>query len=234
HSSPTFSPDGQVVYWGGEYSTKAIYTRRLAAGDWTPASIIYFSEDMRSYRDPFISPDGERLYFISDDALPGESSSGKENIWMMEKEGEGWGTPQPLPDLINAYRLHWTISVAANYNLYFSANEADIYISRYLDGNYTEPVLLDPPVNTDELEITPNIAPDESYLLFTRVATKSDPPYLFISYAIGSGWSEPQRIENIDYCISPIVTPDRQYVIYMSSPYSLAWRDTTFINELWP
>jgi hypothetical protein len=237
HSSATFTPDGMLAYWGSEYSQAKIFTSRLENSTWTSPAIINFSDEMTSYRDPFLSPDGKRLYFISENALPGSSSSGKENIWMMEKSEDGWGIPQPLPASINSYSLHWTVSVATNYNLYFSAGPlgvSDIYLSRYIDGEYTNPVLLDAPINTSSLEITPNIAPDESYLLFTRLASRTNPPYLFVSYASDNGWSEPRKVENVRYCISPIVTPDRKYVIYLSSPYSLAWRDTSFIEELRP
>jgi len=156
---------------------------------------------------------------------------------MMEKEGEGWGEPQPLPDSINALSLHWTVSVADNYDLYFSAQvdgNTDIYFSRYVDGAYTDPIRLDAPVNTELIEVTPNIAPDGSYLLFTRIASNTDSPYLFITYALDSGWSEPVMVENVSYCISPIVTPDRAFVIYLSSPASFDWRDTSFIEELRP
>jgi hypothetical protein len=237
HSSVTFTPDGALAYWAGSYMLANIYTSRLVDGIWTKPTTASFSETMNSYRDPFVSPDGQRLYFISEDPLPGSETTGKENIWMMEKQGDGWGTPQPLPESVNAYALHWTISVAANYNLYFSSGPpdiSDIYLSRYINGEYSEPEQLKGLVNSPELEITPNIAPDESYLLFSRLADNSSPPYLYISYALEDGWSEPQKVTNVYYCISPIVTPDRMYVIYLSSPNSLEWRDTTFIEELRP
>jgi len=237
HSSITFAPDGRLAYWGASYSTAKIFSSRLEDGTWTKPETIIFSDGMDSYRDPFLSPDGQRLYFLSENALPGSSTSGKENIWMMIREEEDWGLPQPLPDSINAYALHWTVSVSVNYNLYFSAGPqgfSDIYLSRYLDEQYTEPVLLNETVNSDGLEFTPNIAPDESYLLFSRLADRNSQPYLYISYNLETGWSEPQKIDNIRYCISPIVTPDRNYVIYLSSPHSLEWRDTSFIDALRP
>jgi hypothetical protein len=57
-------------------------------------------------------------------------------------------------------------------------------------------------------------------------------PYMYIAYATESGWSEPQVVENIPYCISPIITPDRKYVIFMGGPTSIYWRDTSFVEEL--
>jgi len=140
---------------------------------------------------------------------------------LMEKQGEGWSEPQPLPTSINTLSLHWTVSVADNYDLYFSAQEhgnTDIFLSRYIAEKYTDSIRVDAPVNTEEIELTPNIAPDGSYLLFTRIASNVDPPHLFITYALDSGWSQPTKVENVPYCISPIVAPDRSFVIYLSSP----------------
>jgi Tol biopolymer transport system component len=235
HSSPVYSPDGRNVWWAGDYSAATIYTSRFVDGGWSDPETVQFSEEINSYRDPFISPDGKRFYFISASPLPGEHSSGKENIWMMEKDGEGWSEPQPLPQEINLYGLHWTISVAENYNLYFSVEEAgnpNIYVSRYVNGAYQAAEPLPAEINSDGLEFTPNIAPDESYLLFSRLPDRNSSSFLYISYATDQGWSEAKRVENVPYCMSPIVTPDRRYVIFMGGPDSVWWRDTTFEEEL--
>lgn len=123
---------------------------------------------------------------------------------MMEKQGEGWSEPQPLPTSINTLSLHWTVSVADNYDLYFSAQEhgnTDIFLSRYIAEKYTDSIRLDTPVNTEEIELTPNIAPDGSYLLFTRIASNFDPPHLFITYALTQAGHSRQRLR-----MSPIVS----------------------------
>jgi len=238
HSAPVFSPEGDEVWWAGEYGSATIYYSHVADGEWTKPVSVKFSENIDSYRDPFISPDGEKFYFISASPLPGSTTASKENIWMMDRVDDGWSEPQPLPESINCLALHWTLSVADNYNLYFSATEGDvnpdIYLSRFENGAYTDPILLEDPVNSDQMEITPNIAPDESYILFTRLVDNNATPFLHISYASDSGWTEPEKVENVPYCISPIVTPDRKYVIYLSSPSSFGWRDTSFIDEFRP
>ncbi len=189
HSAPVFSPDMQTMWWAGSYGSATIYTSHYESGVWSNPEIIEFSDSIKQYRDPFISPDGELFFFISPDPIP-DVSSGKENIWMMAKDGETWGDPQPLPQSINALDLHWTISVDANYDLYFSAGEPgnkNIYVSPYIDGGYTDPILLPPEINSGEMDITPNIAPDGSYLLFSRYFNREEMPYLYISYATESG-----------------------------------------------
>jgi hypothetical protein len=171
-----------AAYRNSSDSSATIYTSHFEDGTWSDPEIVTFSDSIKQYRDPFIAPDGELFFFISPDPIPGFSSSGKENIWMMAKDGEAWGEPQPLPQAINALNLHWTISVAENYDLYFSAGEPgnkNIYMSAYIDGVYTDPVLLPPSINSDVMEITPNIAPDGSYLLFTRLLSRDAPLFIY-------------------------------------------------------
>ncbi|MBN1267599.1 MAG: PD40 domain-containing protein [Anaerolineales bacterium] len=130
HSAPVLAPDGNTVWWGGSYGSEKVYTSRYVDGVWMEQEEVSFSDDIQSYRDPFISPDGLKFYFISEAPLPGQIAGGKENIWMMEWESGAWSEPQPLPESVNHYQIHWTVSVASNYDLYFNANvdgNPDIY-----------------------------------------------------------------------------------------------------------
>ena len=237
HSSPAFSPDGLSFWWAGSYATQIVYQSRYEDGGWTEQEAVSFSDDIRQYRDPFISPDGLKFFFISTAPLPGRSGGGKENLWVMDWESGGWSEPQPLPEAINTLTLHWTVSAAANYDLYFAANtddNPDIYKAEFKDGTYQDPYPLDFPVNTQELEFTPHIAPDQSFLLFARTPDNQSLTHLYISYAKDGEWTEPVRVENVESCISPILTPDQRYVIYLKGPAELEWRDTSFIDELRP
>lgn len=237
HSSPVFSPELTTMWWAGSYGSATIYTSHFEAGAWSTPETVQFSDSIFQYRDPFISPDGQLFFFISPHNIPGAATTGKENIWMMKKDGDGWSEPQPLPQPINSLDLHWTMSVDADYTLYFSAGEPgnkNIYVSHYLDGTYGNPVPLDDVVNSDAMEITPNIAPDGSYLIFSRYTSQDESARMYISYPTETGWTEPVRVENVPYCISPIVTPDGKFILYMSSPSSFAWRDTSFVDDLSP
>ena len=238
HSSPTFLPDGSEMYWAGNFSSAKIYFVTEQGGSWTDQQTLSLQGGFVSVRDPFISPDGKHMYFLSPAPLPGSMDSGKENIWVVNREGTEWGKPEPLPDAVNHRDLHWTISVANNGNLYISSGSGgigDIYKSVFADGIYSEPEKLPFPINDEvQIETTPNIAPDESYILFSRMATTNDTSRLFISYAIPNGWTEPIMVENIASCISPMITPDRKFVFCLADPFTLIWRDTSFIDELRP
>lgn len=53
------------------------------------------------------------------------------------------------------------------YNPKFKGN--NLYVSYYEDDKWSQPIDLGSSINTDELDIYPNITPDGKYLLFTRV-----------------------------------------------------------------
>lgn len=235
HTPPVFTPDGSEAYWSLQDDT--ILTSALENGSWTQPSEVAFSASMTDYRDPCITPSGDKLFFLSKGKLPGSQLPEKENIWFVQREGQRWGEPQPLSENVNALTLHWQISVAANGNLYFSSDEpdgiGDIYVSRVDGGEYGKPVKLAAPVNTEQVEMTPYTAPDESYLLFARMADQNSDPMLYISFADkNGGWEEPLLVEAVSYGLCPSVSPDGKYVFYLSSPTSVSWMNTAFIEEL--
>jgi len=237
HTPPVFTPDGSQAYWALQDDT--ILTSALENGSWTQPATVSFSASMTDYRDPFITTSGDKLFFLSKGRLPGSQLPEKENIWFVQRSGQGWGEPQPLSENVNALTLHWQISVAADGNLYFSSSEpdgiGDIYISEPSDGEYGKPVKLAAPINSEQVELTPYIAPDESYLLFARMADQSSNPLLYISFADKNGdWGKPVVLETVSYGLCPSVSPDGKYVFYLSSPTSVSWMTTEFIEELRP
>lgn len=237
HSAPVFSPDGLTFWWAGSYASQRVYVSRYENGEWTEQETVSFSDEILFYRDPFISPDGLKFYFISTSPLPGGEWTGKENLWVMDWESGEWSEPQPLPESINSLDLHWTPSVASNYDLYFQVNvdgNREIFKAEFKGGAYQDPIPLGLPVNSAEFELTPHIAPDQSFLLFCRTLGGSNPVHLYITYAQDDGWTEVVQVENVNGCISPILTPDQKYLIYLNGFDELIWRDTSFIEELRP
>jgi hypothetical protein len=237
HTPPVFMPDGTEAYWSRQ--TPDIQVTRLVDGRWTDPESVAFSASLTDYRDPFISPEGDRLYFLSLGRLPGATGPEKENIWYVERAGDGWGEPRPVDDAVNALLTHWQVSVADNRDLYFaSADQAplgDLYVSRYVDGDYVTPERLPDSINTDELEITPYIAPDGRYLLFSRTPDERSSPRLYVSRADAAGtWEEPALIGQVPYGLCPIVSPDGEYLFFLSSSRGVSWMATTAIEELRP
>ena len=246
HSTAAFSPDGNTVMWapmiespGELYSAGGILMSERINGRWTLPRFTEFTGDGEGDV-PFFAPDGKRVYFISAQELPGVPQSGKERIWYVDRTAEGWSEPQPVDAAVNDYPHHWQIAVDADHTLYFSSNipeghgQGDIYCAERVNGKWQKPQNLGSPVNTDATEEMPFIAPDGSYLLFSRNYD------LYISYRKeDGGWTEPVKLDapintpSIDIC--PIVSPDGKYLFFLSQrggESHIWWVDAGFIEKL--
>jgi len=246
HSAAAFSPDGNIAMWapmitipGQLYSTGGILMSERKKGRWTAPRFAPFTGDEEGDV-PFFSPDGKRVYFMSAMPPPDDQKSEKERIWYVDRSAEGWSAPKPVDASVNDYPHHWHFSVDADHTIYFSSSipeghgEGDIYCSKLVNGKWQKPVNLGPPVNTDKGEGMPFIAPDGSYLLFSRTYN------LYISYRKeDGGWTEPVNLgepinsPGIDIC--PMVTPDGKYLFFLSQrggESHIWWVDAGFIKKL--
>ena len=233
HTSISISPDGNEIYWGNGYS---ILYSAIRDGKWTKPEHPSFSgpNDIMFYDDvPFVSPDNQRLFFTSRrpvDTL--SANTNKENIWYVERRATGWSEPRPAGAAVNAMGLHWQVTVSGNGTLYFggvdqnSFGGSDIYYSRLVNGEYTQPVNAGPVINTGDSEMMPFIAPDESYLLFFRAILQR--PYLFISFKGKDGqWQEPKPVDWFPVYVGVMVSPDGKYLFTYHQ-----WVSADFIEEM--
>ena len=241
HSGPVFSHDGQEVFWsplGG--STGHILTSRLTDAGWTAPREVRFPTGPPNSFEPCLSPDGTRLFFISQGSA---AEDYKETIWVATREGDGWGTPQLASPFISALDVYWQMSVAENGSLYFHARPmrgGDIYVSALVGGTYQEPVALGSTVNSDLGEGSPFIAPDESYLIFSRVDRRSSrKAELFISFRTPDGtWAEARSMDGLNQDavneLCPTVSRDGKYLFFLRNTpdgFSPHWVSASIIDE---
>jgi len=217
HTTPVFTPDGKEVYYKMQ-GRNTISMMKMENGVWSATSEIRLSSKLNDFRDPCISPDGKKIFFLSKRKLSYQKEE-KENIWFAERKSDGWGEPQPLGEELNSHELHWQVSVASNGNLYFTSRNTgveDIYCSKFINGKYQKPDRLNNMINLDSLsETTPFIAPDESYLIFSR--DKGGMQQLYVCFRSKDGnWDLPVEIERINYGLCPQVSPDGKYFFFMS------------------
>jgi hypothetical protein len=93
-----------------------------------------------------------------------------------------------------------------------------IYKSEYKDGVYAQPELLSSEINGDTHSLTPFIAPDESYIIFSRT-TINDDAELYISYQEEGIWSAAEKLSDkvnttTNKEVGPYVSPDGQYFFF--------------------
>lgn len=141
---------------------------------WQEPEISSFSGKY-SDLEPFLSPDNLKLYFVSNRPISNDSTSTKDmDIWFVERTAltEAWSEPKNIGSPINTDKDEFYPSVASNGNLYFTTIEKelesadDIFMSKWENGNYSDPIVLGDFVNTKGAEYNAYISPDESYLIF--------------------------------------------------------------------
>jgi ankyrin repeat protein len=244
HSSLAISPDGKEIYWSPGWRKMLCVVQEN--GRWMPPRIPSFYLDLGD-TEPVFSRDGQRLYFLSQRPIKEGGEKNKENVWYVERTGNGWSQAKPLSPMVNSMELHWQISFAENDNIYFGSDEtggqggSDIYLSRFKDGNYTQPVNLGRAINTEFNEFSPYVSPDENYLLFTRQGPVGNREAdLFISFKKGEGsWTDAVSLgrginsREAEYC--PMVSPDGKFLFFVSirnGNQDIYWVSADFIEKL--
>ena len=240
HSSAYFSPDGKAVYFSRMLPPPSVILgMKEANGVWTEPRVVM--EGLT----PFLSPDGEKLFFSRDWAL-----------WVAEKEGDGWAEPKNLGSVVNFQKRQDGPSVTNEGTLYFCSmyGEQDgIYRSELENGLYLNREKLGFGINTGSPDGFPFIAPDESYLIFASFRTGSiGMSDLYISFHRADGtWTAPEnmgpRVNSEAKEGYPYVTVDGQYFFFYSTRVSLLnerripdgpgnvyWIDARIIQELKP
>ncbi|MCP4547676.1 MAG: hypothetical protein GY835_14545 [bacterium] len=169
----TMTPDGNEIYYlvvVGRYNYTAVLTSKRVDGKWTRPEVAPFSADPdKSVVEPFISPDGKQLLFISDRASDGREA-GDNDIWVMDRIGAGWGEPHRLEGPVNTENPEFFPSVTRDGTLYFCrADPATrihlLYRSQLVDGRYQEPELLPDVVNCGRSQFNATISPDEDFII---------------------------------------------------------------------
>ena len=245
HSTAVFSPDGKELYWN-LMSSKQILFMKMENNKWSAPQEVPFALS-EGTGDPALSPDGNKLFFTSFQSVDGLGMADKENIWFVERSGNGWSDPEPLGSAVNELSMHWQHTVATNGNLYFSANNdkenKDIYISEFTNGKYANPVCLSDSINTSNSEGCPFIAPDERYLIYDRHGGEIGFADLFISFRNPDGsWRKAINMGRVvnsggnDTC--PFLTYDQEYLFFIRNDsrgaLRIFWVDAKIIEDLKP
>ena len=233
--SPAFSPDGNTIFftrnngaWG------AILESHKIDGQWSKPALVPFSGQWFD-ASMGMSPDGSYLVFTSKRPVtaPAPGANPRDihkvaNLWRVDRVGSGWSKPVRLPDTVNMGKSIWKPSVAANGTLYFvSIDEKGakrLYSSQYKNRVYQQAQPL-PFSDGTTLDVDPEIAPDESFLVFVSAGRLSGDTldHLFIVARQGDGWGPvvPIRYAGDDkpsYSTDdePHLSPDRR-TLYFSS-----------------
>lgn len=214
---------------------KIMVVKRTEQG-WTQPVQASFSTDDRE-AEPYITPSGDRLYFVSR-RLPEDSAEvGFFHIWYVDRVDSGWGEPQIFDN-----RRDYYLSMTDYGDMYFTDVNNDLFRGRVVDGNFTDVRKLSDSVNTARAEYNSFVAPDGSFIMFTSFGW--GPGYgggdLFISFRKDDGtWTTAKNMgggintNGHDYC--PSLSPDGKYLFYTSNARGtedVYWVDAGIIDRL--
>ncbi len=162
------APDGnEIIYAERNAVTNRwsfMRTVRVDSGWSRPAPMPAFEQ--YTNMEPSLSPDGRRLYFVSDRPTTDTGEASKTpDIWYVEKSGDEWGTPTNLGPPINGDGVEVQPYHGPDGCFYFCKPPAEIYRSALTDSTPVVPIRLDDRVNQGRTS-GPWVAPDGSYLIF--------------------------------------------------------------------
>ena len=230
------SPAGDEMYYTllanqNAFST-IIYRKKLPGNKWSSPVVAPFSGKYGDL-EPAFSPDGKKLFFSSNRPTTGEKVKDYD-IWVVEKVNGQWSEPKNLGAPVNTEANEFYPSVAANGNLYYTAEYAkgigkeDIFVSQWKNGSFIESTALDSAVNSAMWEFNAFVSPDETFILFTSYGRKDDKGGgdLYISTKDANGkWLPAKNLvalnsEKLDYC--PFVSFDQKTLFFTSSRHTLS------------
>jgi hypothetical protein len=225
-----------------------IMTIQKENNTWSKPKIASFSGQYKDL-EPFLSPDGLKLYFASNRPVSKDSTNVKDfDIWYVERDklNTNWSHPINVGAPVNSSFDEFYPAITSSNNIYFTAikegmnGQDDIFVSEWLKNSYQEPRALGVGVNTKGAEFNAFVAPDESYVLFSgwRRSDGVGSGDLYISKRKNGVWQTATNLgvginsKSIDYC--PFVNSETRTLYITSRRSNIEKKDAgyTDFNEL--
>ncbi len=216
---------------------------------WSAPEVL-LSHEQFGFNDPMLSPDEQRLYFISNrPRVEGQPKRPDHDIWFVERLTDGWSEPINVGAPINTEVDEYYISFLADGSMVFASNIAepdrpgafDIYLAQAISGpmgrSFAAPVALGSGVNTQHYEADAFITQDGTQLVFSSQRPGSNGRGdLYVSFRRDDGtWTDAKHlgpeINTADHELCPFITADGRYLFYTSNE-DLKWVATSTFDDL--
>ncbi|SIO50958.1 TolB-like translocation protein [Chitinophaga niabensis] len=239
-----FSPDGQSFYFTRSVNRKwTIYVSHYDGKQWTKAIRAGFNDTVYSMADPAFGPDGY-LYFISDLPRTASDTLRDFDIWFVKPLADGrWSAPENLL-AVNTDSTEYYVSFSPGGHLYFASSRTggygleDLYISKLVEGKYSQPENLGPKINTPYSDHDPCLSQQEDFMIYTSVDRKEGlgEGDLYLARKDANGqWSEVRSMGTLfntstyEYC--SYFSPDFKY-FFFSSRRDVKWMRTASLLKI--
>lgn len=204
-----------------------IATRRVATDDWGEPQPIAFTDSRYSDSDPWLTPDGRTLYFISTRPAPGrEEGRADYDIWRSTRTAGGWSAPEHLGAAVNGRGQELGPELHGGVLYFASARRSgrgglDIYAAQAEQQGFAPATLLEGPINGAASDSDFTLSPDGRTALFWRSGAQDGTAAIHISYRTGEAWSEPvplpASINHGPFNFTPSFTRNGRSVLYAST-----------------
>lgn len=221
-SSPTFTPDGRTMLYlaaDKDFRNYRLMQSRCENGAWgKPAPPTFAMPSPVIEADPFVTPDGKRLYYVSSRHAPAKEDF---DIWYVEHTTEGgWGEPQRLPEPVNSPEAELLPRADAAGRLYFGSSRAgsagggDIYVATEVRPGEWKVENLGPPVSAGGHEYEAEISRDGRTMI--TVSDRGDRSHLYRFRREGDRWVEVGRISaDLDqFQVGPLLSPTGDRLLF--------------------
>nr|WP_298789475.1 hypothetical protein [uncultured Allomuricauda sp.] len=215
----TMTQSGNEAYFTIQSANEEVSVIASSTKDgnsWNTPQIASFSGEYKDL-EPFLSPDGLRLYFVSNRPLNPSEEVKDFDIWFVKRSdlSSDWSEPINMGSPVNSDSNEFYPAVSKNGNLYFTCDcpgaigRDDIFYAENKNGTYTKPVALDANINSEGFEYNAFISSDESYLMFGGYNREDGQGSgdIYISYNLGDGnWSKAKPLpiginsKYMDFC----------------------------------
>ncbi|PKQ64423.1 hypothetical protein BZG02_06335 [Labilibaculum filiforme] len=150
------APDGNVMYYTRWFYRRGKQQMEIAIaekekGEWKSKESLAFCSRKYSCCYPFLSSDGETMYFSSDK----EGGYGGMDLYVSKKEGDKWTEPQNLGKRVNTAKNEIYPRMLSDEQLWFSSDgrggygELDLFFtSKNEDGTWTPAINPGEPFNS--------------------------------------------------------------------------------------
>jgi Tol biopolymer transport system component len=123
-SHPAFDPRNGDLYFvrsAPDFSGWRIFVAPCGDAGWgAPVEVPFAGDGVEA--DPWFTPDGRALYFISTRSTDGEHHDDLD-LWKVTRDAAGaWGVPRRLPEPLNSRGREWFPRVGADGWLWFGSN----------------------------------------------------------------------------------------------------------------
>ncbi len=228
-SSPAFTPDGRELFFmradRSFQNYQLLWAECLASGWSAPLPPPFAAPAPVLEGDPFVTADGNRVYFISSRYGFAHGRGNDDlDIWFADRLPDGrWSNiAHRLPEPVNSTDSELLPRQVADGRLYFGSARPgglggmDIY-SAQLDRKGGWSVSnLGQPINTDKNEYEAEVSPDQLKLILVADRGDRSHLYLFTRQLLSEAWAEQTRLpaHSSVFQVGPLLSPSADRLLF--------------------